>query len=354
MNEPAPMQDEIARHRACFGNPGTNTRNGEDIPAPTKGAGRAPVFDFTTTKVEFEKGPSYAIDFETRKRGGLDDFATTVRDPAYEDALTERQKAIGKRIEEAMLRPLPYTARFGAAYDFKPFKIMDLDMGIDASPFVKKTPAVDPNAWNPPLTSKVNAESVTDSDQVDYIPPELVERRKARRDLNPLRLKVQHVENERAPVPRGGCGCSSCRAMYKAESTPEPDYSRADRDGLPPHVVGRYDIPKPTRGTLKGKATVEGFGFTVKEVKIDRGNPFDFFRAPPSGFKRVLIHTEIISRDTGKPMALYFSNDFPVGRPDAACIRELLIEAVRHEIEECIFVDGVRVWDPHVNGRNEI
>jgi len=81
---------------------------------------------------------------------------------------------------------------------------------------------------------------------------------------------------------------------------------------------------------------------------------FDFFRSPPSGFKRVQIHTEIISRDTGKPMALYFSNDFPVGRPDAACIRELLIEAVRHEIEECIFVDGVRVWDPHVNGRNEI
>jgi hypothetical protein len=30
------------------------------------------------------------------------------------------------------------------------------------------------------------------------------------------------------------------------------------------------------------------------------------------------------------------------------CLRELVMLAMRHELEESILVDGVRVWDPHV------
>jgi hypothetical protein len=367
MTESAPMQDEIARHRACFGAPGTNTRtDGEDVPAPTKGAGKPPRFppgfdpatgDYTFTMgidaasgaltemvdVDYARELPKAATGEALKRMAAN--MGFVEAPAMKNAGEAFERDLRERMMRATLDPpdFGWYARNMLPMKFSPFAIMDLDGKVSA-------PVKAPPAWAPPLSgSKVNASSVMDPDSVDYVPPEVVEKRKERRDLNPLRLATPHVENERFKGANG-CNCNQCRAMY-GKNVPEPDYSRADRDGLPAHVIGRYDIPKPTRGTMTGKAEVKGFGFTVKNVQITRGG--DMWGTRP-GIKSVQIHAEINSRETGAPMALYFRNDFPETRPDAACIRELLIEAVRHEIEECIFVDGVRVWDPHVNGRNEI
>ena len=53
-------------------------------------------------------------------------------------------------------------------------------------------------------------------------------------------------------------------------------------------------------------------------------------------------------------MKIYFGASFEAHRPDAVCIREIFLLALRHELEESIKVNGVRIWDPHVGRPGDI
>lgn len=51
---------------------------------------------------------------------------------------------------------------------------------------------------------------------------------------------------------------------------------------------------------------------------------------------------------------LFFHQKYDIDRPDAVCVRELFLLALRHELEESIMVNGVRIWDPHVGRPGDI
>ncbi len=110
-------------------------------------------------------------------------------------------------------------------------------------------------------------------------------------------------------------------------------------------------IPESYVGaSLDGSAKLDPFYFEVVNIKWERG----------PRVKNLVVSAKIKTRSgdfqinngtlakAGDFKVIVFYGDFEAGRPDAACIRELLMNALRHELEECIMVDGVRVWDPHV------
>lgn len=56
----------------------------------------------------------------------------------------------------------------------------------------------------------------------------------------------------------------------------------------------------------------------------------------------------VTDTDGTRWMKLWAGMSFAGDKPDALCIREIVLNFLRHELEESILVDGVRIWDPHV------
>lgn len=64
---------------------------------------------------------------------------------------------------------------------------------------------------------------------------------------------------------------------------------------------------------------------------------------------KVTIAVKTKDRDTGGEMKLYLYFSYDRERyPKVEAIRTALIEAMTHEIDECLYVDGDRIFDPHV------
>ncbi len=145
-----------------------------------------------------------------------------------------------------------------------------------------------------------------------------------------------------------GLGSVAITSVYVK---PKRQAFEADSADAVEHVM-----PAPYRGTLDGVRTeLAQFRFEVvgdpvwyrphadswnqrKTLTINtrqrpRGDEGGGVRHDPDGTPYVLIS---------------FSATYEVSRPDALCLRELVMLAMRHELEESILVDGVRVWDPHV------
>jgi hypothetical protein len=63
---------------------------------------------------------------------------------------------------------------------------------------------------------------------------------------------------------------------------------------------------------------------------------------------RVQVWFTTSDRDYGKPMELflYFSY-LKENYSKAQAIRTALVEAMTHEIEECLYANGDRIFDPH-------
>jgi hypothetical protein len=63
----------------------------------------------------------------------------------------------------------------------------------------------------------------------------------------------------------------------------------------------------------------------------------------------------VIGRDSPdrSGVRLTFTRMFWADVPEQKALRELLREAMSHEIDECILVDGKRVYDPHADERNQ-
>lgn len=71
--------------------------------------------------------------------------------------------------------------------------------------------------------------------------------------------------------------------------------------------------------------------------------------SPSQLYYKLWLEVYVYDRDVKWDyMKLTFSQTFPVEEPEAASLRTLLHTAVCHEVDECIYVDGVRVFDPHV------
>lgn len=118
------------------------------------------------------------------------------------------------------------------------------------------------------------------------------------------------------------------------------------------------EAPRPyVRGaSVHGKAELlPGFGIKVVDIDIDKD---DGLFGPPK--KHVRLHVLIRPRgdeehghyvtdtDGTRWMKLWAGMSFAGDKPDALCIREIVLNFLRHELEESILVDGVRIWDPHV------
>jgi hypothetical protein len=84
---------------------------------------------------------------------------------------------------------------------------------------------------------------------------------------------------------------------------------------------------------------------------VFRGFPLDieYFVEDYEYCYRVTVAFPTKCRDTGNPIKLYLYYSY--GRPQYTkleAIRTALIESMTHEIDECLYVDGDRVFDPHV------
>jgi hypothetical protein len=97
-------------------------------------------------------------------------------------------------------------------------------------------------------------------------------------------------------------------------------------------------VPPPR---VEGKIEIRNFAFRVLETEV----------RVISGWTHVVISAEVIGRDSGALSRITFDKHFLTGtmRPEEA-VRELLLRALVHEANECFFVDGIRVKDPHARG----
>jgi hypothetical protein len=62
---------------------------------------------------------------------------------------------------------------------------------------------------------------------------------------------------------------------------------------------------------------------------------------------RAIVEVSGHSVEPGQSVRLTFTRMFWRDVPEQKALRELLREAMSHEIDECILVDGKRVYDPH-------
>lgn len=78
--------------------------------------------------------------------------------------------------------------------------------------------------------------------------------------------------------------------------------------------------------------------FEPKIRAIYRGGPFS----------RGAIKMTCLERESGVPTEVFcgfeeFQSPFEV----YYCVREALQKLLLHELDECLYIKGVRVWDPH-------
>lgn len=109
---------------------------------------------------------------------------------------------------------------------------------------------------------------------------------------------------------------------------------------------------------LEGRFEFKPFAVEIIKIEFLRSGDLDRFGWPvmvASGMKRCRVELRVQDRtDPSAKIPLYASETFPIDHPDAVCAREILLAFMRHELEECIHVNGVRVWDPHVGRPNGI
>lgn len=117
----------------------------------------------------------------------------------------------------------------------------------------------------------------------------------------------------------------------------EPARRARDAAHASVNAVETHSPPSYVGAPLEGKFELKPFHVEVVSVT--------FY---PGARKECNVHVRIADRETGQIQNLYARETFPLDYPDAVCAREILIAFMRHEVEECIHVNGVRVWDPHV------
>jgi hypothetical protein len=104
-----------------------------------------------------------------------------------------------------------------------------------------------------------------------------------------------------------------------------------------------YDLSEVVRLTYPLVRVVElrNFSFDVKSTTI----------AQAGGRTYVDVVTTVKDRITGEPLELTFSNSYCDSRAMSAeaMLRDVLLRALVHEADECLYVNGERVRDPHRN-----
>jgi hypothetical protein len=118
------------------------------------------------------------------------------------------------------------------------------------------------------------------------------------------------------------------------------------------NIVELLDLKEKheTRGDeAHGKVTLAPLTFSVVsweredcEYKAREG-----FRADNAYTLRIVVEVIGHSQPDGHGVRLTFNRMFWADVPEQKALRELLREAMSHEIDECILVDGRRVYDPH-------
>lgn len=99
-------------------------------------------------------------------------------------------------------------------------------------------------------------------------------------------------------------------------------------------------------------------GIELRGFRIDR-LVIGEYRAYETAAQRVNISARVADRDTGLPAYIANSNlvfdDAPVFRGDvlerARFVRRLLLDMLAHELDECLYVNGERIFDPHKGER---
>jgi hypothetical protein len=76
--------------------------------------------------------------------------------------------------------------------------------------------------------------------------------------------------------------------------------------------------------------------------------PLEYFVEEFEYCYRIQIAFPTADRDNGKPIKLFLYYSY--GRPQYSkveAIRTALVEAMTHEIDECLYLNGNRLFDPH-------
>lgn len=126
-----------------------------------------------------------------------------------------------------------------------------------------------------------------------------------------------------------------------------------------------HEMPAPYVGgprALEGATELAPLRFEVVRLNWEKPSNYDHQAGHAFGYM-VRKSLELVTRQRPRGdedpafvkgegeqrwVEITFRASFAPDRPDALCIRELVMLAMRHELEESIKVNGVRVWDPHV------
>lgn len=102
-------------------------------------------------------------------------------------------------------------------------------------------------------------------------------------------------------------------------------------------------IAKDTRGIIHSTTA------TMPNVKLkDFPIPLEYWVEEYDYSYRITVAMPCTDRDKGDPIKLflYFTYDKDY-YTEVEAVREALAETMLHEIDECLYVDGDRVFDPH-------
>jgi hypothetical protein len=256
----------------------------------------------------------------------------------------------------------------------------DIELGIDGE--IKRPPAfyaVDPAAelsgrtvvirYNPDGADKTVTAPLTEASKVPETPAPKVEDLFKTLDADEIRARYRN-ESRRGfadfDIEIRGFGEGTIDYSWRKERT-APHAPPRDAELLHRHrrrtkwfsLEEESPLPygRPPEA-LVGSAELTPFRLDVVSIRFER---YDSFYGPPfaSSMKSLYLHVRVAPRkgevhhnvkqdERGEFIDLYANMQFEESRPDALCIRELLLNFVRHEVEESILVNGVRIWDPHV------
>jgi hypothetical protein len=108
--------------------------------------------------------------------------------------------------------------------------------------------------------------------------------------------------------------------------------------------------PPPTPGDV----SIRNFNFRVTSVRTMVAPLRDTYTGRVVPKLYVELDATVNHRDDGSVLPLTFSRAFPAEMTEHEAVRSLMLDALRHEADECILVNGVRVNDPHAHGRRDI
>lgn len=118
------------------------------------------------------------------------------------------------------------------------------------------------------------------------------------------------------------------------------------------NIVGLLDLKEKheTAGDeARGRVTLAPLKFEVvgycREDSPHKST--DGVRTDDAYTLRIIVEVIGHSVKPGQGVRLTFTRMFWADVPEQKTLRELLRQAMTHEIDECILVDGKRVYDPH-------